>query len=345
MLLKSKNCSKASFEFINYYFNHNFSNEIINLLKSSDNQNIIIKCIKIELLCNFLLYDISFEEEIKEIEIILKSIFNLLYKNFLLTISFVISKYKNKNNNIIIILNKIVQDNFEKDESYEDYKKIDESKYNKIIENNFNKIADYFNMVTENIYLKKIDENNKLTFNDCINNINPKILSPNKFEIVVSNFFIESHKKLSDYTIDSLKKFFYSFLITKETFYKKVKSKPKQNPIISGDTSTNQIHFLLPKIREQKYTLILDLDETLVYSQINFNYKLNNKHKNNNHIILPKNPSFASRFFPYRKAAPPSRPGHRPAFQPRRSSRPLPSPPKPSCTAGRMRAASHGRRS
>ena len=286
-LKKSKNCYKTSFEYINYYFNHNCTNEIINLLKSSSNQNMIIKCIKIEILCNFLLYDISFEEEIKEIEIILKSIFNLLYKNFLLTISFVISKYKNKNNNIIIILNKIVQDNFRGDELYEDLKIIEESKYIEIIENDFNKITDYYDMVIENIYLKKIDENNKISFNDCINNINPKILGKNKFEIVISNFFIESHKKLSDYTIESLKKFFYSFLTIKETFYKKVKSKPKQNSI-NNDISTNQIHFLLPKIREHKYTLILDLDETLIYSQINFNYKLTNKNNYNNQIILPK---------------------------------------------------------
>ena len=287
-LKKSKNCSKASFEFINYYFNQNFSNEIINLLKSSSNQNIIIKCIKIELLCNFLLYDISFEEEIKEIEIILKTIFNLLYKNLLLTISFVISEYKNKNNNIIVVLNKIVQDNVQKDELYEDYKKIEESKYIQIIENNFNKIIDYYDMVIENIYLKRIDENNKISFNDCINSNNPKILSRNKFEIVISNFFIESHKKLSDYMIESLKKFFYSFLSMKESFYKSIKSKPKQNTINNDINTNNQIHFLLPKIREHKYTLILDLDETLIYSQINFNYKINHKHNYNNQIILPK---------------------------------------------------------
>ena len=63
---------------------------------------------------------------------------------------------------------------------------------------------------------------------------------------------------------------------SKETFYKNIKSKNKINSI------NNPIHYLLPKIREHKYTLILDLDETLIYSQINFNCKLNNK------IFLPK---------------------------------------------------------
>ena len=275
-LKKSKKCDKASFDFINYYFNHNFWNEITNLMESSNNQNIITKFIKIELLCFFLLYDISFEEEIKEVEIILKSIFGSLYKNFLITISFVISKYKNENNNIIMILNKIVKDNLQNDDLYETYKILDESKYIKIVENHFNKILDYYDMIVENIYKKKVDENNLITFNECINNINPKILSKNKFEIIISNFFIEARKKLSDYPIETLKSFFNSFLNSKETFYKNIKSKNKINSI------NNPIHYLLPKIREHKYTLILDLDETLIYSQINFNCKLNNK------IFLPK---------------------------------------------------------
>ena len=282
-LKKSKKCDKASFEYINYYYNHNFPQEIMNLIKSSYNQNIIIKCLKIGMLCNFLLYDISFEEEIKNIEIVLKSIFNLLYKNFLITISFVISKYKNRNNNIIIILNKIVKDNLQNDDLYEAYKNLDESKYIKIIENNFNKIEDYYNMIVENIYIKNIDENNKIIFNDCINNINPKIMSKYKLDIVISNFFIEANKKLSDYTIETLKNFFYSIITTKKTFYKNIKQKVKSNSI-----NNNQIHYLLPKICDHKYTLILDLDETLIYSQINFNYKINNIKNNNNKIILPK---------------------------------------------------------
>ena len=275
-LKKSKKCDKASFDFINYYFNHNFANELINLIISSYNQNIIIKFIKIELLCLFLLYDISFEEEIKEIEIILKSIFGLLYKNFLITISFVTSKYKNENNNIIMILNKIVKDNLQNDDLFETYKILDESKYIKLVENHFSKIFDYYDMIVENIYMKKIDENNKISFGECINNINPKILSKNKFEIIISNFFIEAQKKLFEYPFEALKSFFYSFLTSKETFYKNIKSKNKSNSI------NNSFHYLLPKIHEHKYTLILDLDETLIYSQINFDYKLNNK------IILPK---------------------------------------------------------
>ena len=272
-----KKCDKVSFEYINYYFSHDFSQEIIKLIKSSYNQSIILKNIKIELLCHFLLYDLSFEEEMKEIGILLKSIFNLLYKNLLISISFIISEFKNKNNNIIIILNKIINDNLKNDDLYDEYKNLDESKFITILESNYNKILDYYNMIIENIYMKKIDENNKIPFIDCINNINPRILSRNKYETIISNFFIQAHKNLNEISQESLKNFFYSFLNHKDSFTQNIKPKIKSNLLL------NQNHYLLPKIKEHKYTLILDLDETLIYSQINFNY-----HNYNNKIFLPK---------------------------------------------------------
>jgi hypothetical protein len=166
-------------------------------------------------------------------------------------------------------LNKIIKDNFQNDDSY---KTLNESKYIKIIENNLNKISDYYAMIIENIYKEKVDGNNNIKFPDYINN---KKLTKNKFEIKISQFFVESFNKLSDITIEMIKNFFFNFLTYKETLYKNIKE-GKINSI------NNKSKFLLPKIRERKYTLILELDETLVFSQINFNDKKNNK------IILPK---------------------------------------------------------
>ena len=117
----------------------------------------------------------------------------------------------------------------------------------------------------------------KIPFIDCINNINPRILSRNKYETIISNFFIQAHKNLNEISQESLKNFFYSFLNHKDSFTQNIKPKIKSNLLL------NQNHYLLPKIKEHKYTLILDLDETLIYSQINFNY-----HNYNNKIFLPK---------------------------------------------------------
>ena len=222
-LKKSINCNKISFDYINYYFKNDFWKELINLVKVPNNKNIIMKYIKIELLCFFLLYDYSIEEEIKEIEIILKCIFNLIYKNFLITISFIISKYKNKNNNILIILNKIVKDNLQNDDLYETYKALNESKYIKIVENNFNKIFDYYAMIAENIYKEKMNKNNFIEISDYINHINIKTLSRQKFESITSKFFVESYNKLSDITIEMMKDFFFFFLVTKKHYIKILK--------------------------------------------------------------------------------------------------------------------------
>ena len=273
-LQKSKRCDKISFDYINYYFSHFCSNELINLIESPYNQNIIIRTIKIELLGLFLLYDTSFKEEIKEIEIILKTIFSLLYKNLLLTISFVITKYKNQNNNIILILNKIIKDNAQEADLYDTFKELDESKYINAIKNNYNKIIDYCSIIIENIYKRKIDKNNNIALKDIINSINHTLCNKNKLEIIISIFFAESYNKIDDYTIETLKNFFYSSLNYKNTFYKNEKTKK----IYSNNS---QINYLLPKIKEHKYTLVLDLDGTLVYSKINYQI-------DNNKIIKPK---------------------------------------------------------
>ena len=303
---KYKKCSKECYEFINYYFVHQFYNEELKVFKQNKNQQIISIYLKNELLCYFLCYDISFTDDFKQAEILLKSIFTLLYKNFLIFLSLVISQYKNKENNIIIILNKVVKNNLYNNNLNDsfDYSNIDENKFIEIIENNSKKIIDYYKMLIENIYMKIIDENNNtIQFPNCINTIISNNLENDKLEKLIATFFSEAHKSISEYNFDLLKEFFYSFL------YKKASSnlnniitqsnKKGQNPIINVNTNTNinsniisENHnsCLLPKIKNHKYTLVLDLDETLVYSQKNFYYKLKNNNTNsyNNKINIPK---------------------------------------------------------
>jgi len=307
---KYKKCSKECYEFINYYFVHHFYNEELKVFKLNKNQKIITTYMKNELLCYFLCYDISFTEDFKQAEILLKSIFTLLYKNFLIFLSLVISQYKNKENNIIIILNKVVKNNLYNDnlnDSY-DYNNIDENKFIEIIESNSKKIIDYYKMLIENIYMKFIDEeNNTIQFPDCINTIISNNLENDKLEILIATFFIKAHKSISEFNFDLLKKFFYSFLYLKassninNTITQSNKKSPNSkinqniNPNINLNINSNinsekQNKCLLPKIKNHKYTLVLDLDETLVYSQRNFYYKLkiNNTNSYNNKINIPK---------------------------------------------------------
>ena len=306
-----KNSSKECYDFINYYFSHNFYNDHLRIFNSGKNRKEINNYIKYELLCYFLCYDISFKDEFKQTEILIKSIFNLLHQNFLYFLALIISNYKNKDNNIIILLNKIVKDNDI------NYKIIDENKYINIIENNLIKLIDYCKMIIENIYMKYLKGKNKyIQFPDSLNFINPISLDKNQLDILIANFFVQAFKSTcSEYNYDFLKKFFYSFLNHKqvnniikennnnnnnnniinnndneiESTPKSSKSKSNISINISENKNNNKnknnnyYHYLLPKIKNNKYTLVLDLDETLIYTQKNYFY---NKGKSNTNTVI-----------------------------------------------------------
>ena len=296
-IIKYQRCSKECYEFINYYFTHHFYNENLKSFQTGQNRKIINKYMKSELLCYFLCYDISFTEDFKQAEILLKSIFSLLYKNFLIFLSLIISQYKNKENNIIIILNKIVKDNLFKEDLLEDnidLTTLDENSYIEIINNNSKKINDYYKMIIENIYMKYIKgKNNYMEIQECINIINPNELDKDKLDIFIASFFIGAYKSITEYNFDLLKKFFYSFLHLKQKLnHSNISNIELNHKQLNNNNYIHEkkTHSLLPKIKDQKYSLVLDLDETLVYSQKNF-YKLKNSNLsniNNDGINIPK---------------------------------------------------------
>ena len=297
-----KNSSKECYDFINYYFSHNFYNDQLRIFNSGKNRKVINNYIKNEILCYFLCYDISFKDEFKQTEILIKSIFNLLHQNFLSFLALIISNYKNKDNNIIILLNKIVKDNDNDNDI--NYKIMDENKYIQIIQNNLIKLIDYCKMIIENIYMKYLKGKNKyIQFPDSLKFINPISLDKSKLDILIANFFVQAFKPTSsEYNYDFLKKFFYSFLNHKqanndikennsnnnnneiESTPKTSKSKSNISININENNTNNYYHYLLPKIKNHKYTLVLDLDETLIYTQKNYFY---NKGKANTVILRP----------------------------------------------------------
>ena len=280
--------SKECYDFINYYFLHNFYNEKLRLFQSGPNRKKVNDYIKIELLCYFLCYDISDSEDFSKTEIIIKSIFSLLHKNFLIFLSLVITNYKYKDNNIIILLNKIVKDHLSNDfnEKNTDFNNLNENKYIQFIDNNSKKLIDYYIMIIENIYMRNLIGKNKyIKFPDCINFINPNSLNGNKLDILIANFFTQASQSIIEYNYDLYKKFFYLFLYFKQSSRKNQENKIESQKTITNKNaiSENNNHFLLPKIKNNKYTLVVDLDETLIYSQKTYYYK----YKNSN-INIPK---------------------------------------------------------
>ncbi len=268
-------CSKECHQYINYYFVHNFYIEELRVFKINENREFMINYLKIEILCYFLLYNISLGDKFKEAKILLISIFELLYNNFLLFISLIITQIENKDNNLINELNKIIKENLNidllKDVTFNFYN-LDENKFIDILLSNSKKINDYYKMITNNFYMNYSNKNNYIKFPECIN-INTRELDKTKLDAIISSFFIESYKSLPSFYFETFKKFYYSFLCFNE-------NEEKNENIFEENLKKSHIEeekdkkYLLPEIKGKKYSLILDLDETIIYSQRNFNYKI-----------------------------------------------------------------------
>ena len=271
-------CSKECHLFINYYFVHNFYIEELRVFKINKNREFMINYLKMEILCYFLLYNISSGDKFKEVKIILQSIFEILFNNFLLFISLIISQIENKDNNLVNDLKKVIKEDLNidllKEVSFNFYN-LDESKFIEILVNNSKNINDYYKMIINNFYTNNSNENNVIKFPDCIYN-NNKELDKSKLDSIISSFFIESYKSLPNFNFDTFKKFYYSFLCFNEFEEKNNNNIFEDN--MNKNTTIDQNKdkkFMLPEIKDgKKYSLILDLDETIIYSQRKFNYKV-----------------------------------------------------------------------
>ena len=307
-------CSEECHQYINYYFMHNFYIEELRVFKINQNREFMINYLKMELLCYFLLYTISLGDKFKEAKILLKAIFEILYNNFLIFISLIISQNQKKESNIINVLNKIINDNIDKNNLNKilfDINNLDENKYIEIILSNSKSIDDYYKMIINNIYINNLSQENNYKFLDYIN-INPNELDKNKIEKIIESFFVESYQSLSNFNFDIYNKFYYSFLCPIEFEDKKNKNNNSNNNDNKNDNNNSDINFnndnileeknnnkmekekekekkyLLPEIKNKTYSLILDLDETIIYAQRSFNYKFrkNENNINKKRIIL-----------------------------------------------------------
>ena len=328
-------CYNECYDWINYYFNCKFYEKEINLFKLSHNKNNIIYYIKIELLCYFLCYDVSFNKNFNQAGILFKTIFNLLHINFLILISFVINKNNNDNNcnNIkenddnfcLNRLKEIINKDLKLKLNAQD---MNENSILLLISNNFKEINNYYKMIIDNLYsyyyLINDDSNINKSINKFPNCLSLNINSLNNIQKsnIISLFFFDSYKLSNNYNIEDLNNFFEIFLYkSKEnesliiynnsmslndnnneydnerynntisnyyTYCPNNQIKYNENNYILGKTINNNKNnifmddYYLPPIQSYyKYTLVLDLDETLVYYQKDPNY-LNNIYNINN---------------------------------------------------------------
>ena len=277
-------CSQECFDYLNYFFEKNFDKELLKPIKNEENVDKMINYIKLKILCFFLCYNISLSDNFKITEILLKSIFDILFNNFLLYLCFIISENENKNDNIIVVLKKIVKDNLSEVNLNNSY--VDENKFIIKIESNSKSIMDYYNIIINNIYnLNKESNLNDLNFPESIDNIiegKENIINQEQNEKIISLFFINALKSINEINIEFLKKFFYSILcINNEPKAINIinnNNNPINNPInivnLENNIDNNPKKYFLPEIKgNKKYSLVLDLEDTLIHSQRTFNIR------------------------------------------------------------------------
>ena len=323
-------CYNECFDWINYYFSCKFYDKEINIFKYNRNRNNIIYYIKMELLCYFLCYDVSFNKNFNQAGILLKTIFNLLHINYLILISYVLYGIGNTDNigeiSDNLCLNKL------KEVLAKDLKlkltsqDMNENNILLLISNNFKEVNNYYKMIIDNLYSYYYSMNdNDNTMNKTLNKF-PKCLSLDVNSLnslqklnIISSFFFDSYRLLNKYNFDDLKNFFDLYLYkSKEndslmafedliivnknnnvidkassSFNNYINNNPINynynysniNKVFVNDNNkyifnekkyyNNMIinEFFLPPIKSYyQYTLVLDLDETLIYFQKDNNF-------------------------------------------------------------------------
>ena len=277
-------CDNECYNYIQYYFCNNFPLKISNFFLNKDNKYNISCYIKIEILCFFLCYDISHSNFFNQTTILLKTILNIIHTNCLILIYFIINISKNNFNNSNL-LKKIINI-LEKEPSIVQlkYQEINENIILNIITNNLKSINNYYRMIIDNIYAKYnsvVEENIK--FPKCNKNIELIKTKFIQYKLIniISSCFYNAYKSINNYDFIELQKFFYLFLIPNKNT-KKINSnnieKIKINSRYIEKNNKNKIIYYLPKIKMcYKYSLVLDLDETLISFQKNNNiYNMNN---------------------------------------------------------------------
>ena len=301
-------CKNECYDYINFYFQNQMDEHIIKLFNNNHNKTNIINYIKLEILCYFLCYDITYSKFFNQAVILIKSIVNILNNNLLLIFLLYLSNFNKKlfenkyeiskgEKAIINEMNDILKDNLTV--------RLDEENINEfciiqLINNSTKNINNYYKMILDNLYKdyytikNNYNINNKYKFPNCLNNTNIIYNNIDKTVIIIL-FFYDSYRLLNNYKINDLKKFFDLFLDRNKLY--NFETEANDINILHMTTSTpslplstnfskksvlsknkeininkNKI-YILPDLNKSKYkySLLLPLNEVLIYFNPNNN--------------------------------------------------------------------------
>ena len=304
-------CNDECYDWIRFYFYNDFYEKEINLFQINNNRNNIINLIKEEIICFFLSYEVSFSKNFSRISILLKAIFQLLHMNYLLLVNFILSnnyaRFKGDENDLVNQILNIINKEIKNDISNKE--NINENTILNKMNDNYKQINNYYLMIIDNLYsYHDYGLNyNIYSFPNCLNLDNTKITNIQKNNIIIL-FFFEAIQKKHTFTIQDLKRFFSLFLnktITFTSFFNPDSISPininkNNNCNINNNYSINnsfngiypkalkikqkmllQNNSFLPPLKNASiYTLVLDLDETLIHYKIEMSPNFEKPKKN-----------------------------------------------------------------
>ena len=235
-----KSISNYCFDFWNYFYNSTLFSKFDIIFKNSNDINTIKLTINLILLTIMICYDFSFESNnLINIYLFLSELLELNHKNLILILEHISNQIiiNNKDNNWIIRAYNIIN-NFNLTEDNECYYK--NTNYTEVIISKINK-----NISSVSQKINYILLTNKTNFNECLiklfNKINLESLTD------IDEFFKEY----------LLRENFIECSVTAKTFL-------KENSILEPENAP-----YIKNPNKKKFSLVLDLDETLISFKLN----------------------------------------------------------------------------
>ena len=236
---ESKTISNQCFEFLNYYYNSIFYQKIDLILKESKYFGTIKLFIKYVLLSIIICYDLSLDNDTIDMHLKISEILDLNFKSFVIILELLYDKINKEKQNFWI---KNLTDKIN------NLKYLDKPEIKKLDEKNSSKI----DIIKSNINLinNKIGDilvNYSQTINKCLNSL---------------------FKKILDKSIEDINYFFREYILREENLGCSILGSSYLK--YSDNFTPEKVPYLLNN-NTKKFTLVLDLDETLLHFKIEEN--------------------------------------------------------------------------
>ena len=243
-LVNNKKMTNQCYEFLNYFFNSTLSIQINKLFLNSELNN-AFHSINHTLMSILVCYDYSFDRAlIDKCFSLINETLELINNNYIILGKYIMKKVskKHKDNKWIYKLNNMLSKN-----------------------NNYPKI----NEINNNYILNNVSSTNKIIYNTNIIIKNLKIFLEH-YKSNSNESLLILFKKIAQKTLDDIKYYYKTFLLREENINGSFLASLylKDNPNFHSVPKP-----YIQKINKKNYTLVLDLEETL----LNFRLKSENK--------------------------------------------------------------------